>query len=294
MTPSDHTAGRGGAARWPLVRLAIYAVAFVATAAVATIATRLLVPPAPSPLHDLVWIKNLSLPLLLFGIYAGLVAVLEHRRATEVAPRIGTFALGVMIGAGLIGAAVFTLSRLGTVEMTRGTGLDGVALALAMPLVTAMAEELLFRVILFGILEEIAGSFVAIVLSAAAFGLAHAGNPGATPFSLFALSVELGVMLSLAYMLTRNVWIVVGIHAGWNFMQSFVFGAANSGTHDPFSYFRTTLSGPDILTGGAFGLEGSSVSLGLCVIVSAALLALAVRKGRWIGFRLRLSGAATA
>lgn len=286
----------GGAAggvrvtRWPLVRFAAYAVTLLGTIVLATIVTRLLVPPAPSPWHDLVWLKNLFLPIALFGIYFGLVGVMERRRASEVDPRKGllTFFIGVLIGSALISATFLTLLKLGMAEISNGTGLDGLARALVIPMVTAMGEELLFRVIFFGILEEITGSLVAILISSAVFGLAHAANPGASPFALFALSIELGVMLSLAYILTRNVWIAVGVHAGWNFTQGFVLGAQNSGLRDPFSYLQTTLSGPETITGGSFGLEGSIVSLGLSVIVSACLLVLILRKRRWQGPRFRL------
>jgi len=278
------------AMRWPLVRFGAYAVALVATIVVATIVTRLLVPPAPSPWHDLVWVKNVSLPIILFVVYAGLVSVMERRRATEVDPRKGLpmFLVGLLLGAALIGAAFVTLLHLGMADVRAGTGFEGLGPAMIVPMATAMGEELLFRVILFGILEEIAGSLLAIVISAAVFGVAHAANPGANPFAVFALSVELGVMLSLAYMLTGNIWIAIGIHAGWNFMQGFVLGAQDSGLRDPHSYFQTTFSGPDVFTGGSFGLEGSIITLGICVIASGVFLVLIARRQRWLGFRFRL------
>ena len=290
MAKSDSRDGRVRLTRWPLIRLATYVVGLLAAIILATIATRLLVPPAPSPWHELVWVKNLLLPIALFGIYAGLVRLMERRRASEIDLRKGllTFFAGLLIGSALIGATFLILMKLGMVEVSGGTGLDGLARAMVIPMVTAMGEELLFRVLFFGILEEIAGSLLAVVISAAVFGLAHAANPGANPFAIFALSVELGVMLALAYMLTGNIWIAVGIHAGWNFMQGFVLGAQDSGVRDPYSYVQTTLSGPEILTGGAFGLEGSIVSLGLCVIVSGLLTVLILRKRRWLGLRFRL------
>lgn len=255
-----------------------------------TIATRLLVPPEPSPWHELALLKNLILPLVLFGVYAGLVRLIERRRASELDFRKGLPALflGVIVGSTIIGLAVFVLWNLGMVEISSRTGFAGIGRELSVLMIITMIEELLFRVILFAIAEEIVGSLCAIVISAAAYGLAHFANPGATPFAIFALSIELGVLLALAYMLTRNVWVAVGIHAGWNFTQGFVFGALNSGQQHPHSYFQTSLSGPDYLTGGLFGLEGSVVSLGLSVAVAAVLFALVLHKRRWIGLRLRL------
>lgn len=287
MAKQDTSAGPR-VTRWPLVRFAVYAVAALATIIGATIATRLLVPPPPSPLHELGLLKNLFLPIALFIIYAALVRWMERRPATEVSIRRGfsSLLIGNVVGAAIIGATFAILWRMGLVEISNGTGLAGIERDLLVLMITAMLEELLFRVILFKILEEIVGSLFAILLSAAAFGLAHIANPGATPFALFALSIELGVMLALTYMLTRNVWLAIGIHAGWNFMQGFVLGAHNSGQQHPNSYFQTEFSGPDYLTGGAFGLEASVVTLGLSTAVSAVLLVLIVRKRAWVGLRL--------
>lgn len=290
MKPAEDKPVHTGVTTWPLVRFAAYAATALATIVAATIATRLLVPPEPSPWHDLALLKNVLLPLALFAIYAGLVRVMEGRHASEVDIRKGlpTFFAGVLIGSAVIGAAFLALWKLGMAEISSGTGLAGIERDLSVLMITTMLEELLFRVILFAILEEIVGSLFAIVISAAVFGLAHIANPGATPLAIFALSVEAGVMLALAYMLTRNVWMAVGIHAGWNFVQGFVLGARNSGQQHPESYFRSTFAGPDHLTGGAFGLEGSLICLGLSVAVSVVLLVLIVRKGQWIGMRFQL------
>jgi hypothetical protein len=277
----------------PLVRLAVYAGVALATIILGTVVTRLIVPPEPSPWNDLALLKNLILPIALFAIYAGLVRLLERRSATEVNLRKGalTLLVGILIGSAIIGSSLVVLRGLGMAEISGGTGLVGIERELLALMITTMLEELLFRVILFKILEEIAGSLFAIAISAAAFGLTHLGNPGATPIAIFALAMEMGVMVALAYMLTRNVWIAVGIHAGWNFTQGFVFGTLNSGQRHPSSYFQTTLSGPDLLDGGSFGLEGSVVTLGLCLIVSALLFVLVLHKRRWVGLRFRLESA---
>lgn len=293
MTRVHSEVGGARVTQWPLVRFAVYGAAAVATIVASTIATRLLVPPEPSPWHDLALLKNVFMPIALFFVYGVLVRVMERRRATEVGFRSGlpTLLVGILIGAAIIGATFLVLWALGMADVSNRTGLAGIERELSVLMITAMTEELLFRVLIFVILEDIAGSAMAIVMSAAAFGLAHIANPGATPFAIFALSVELGVMLALAYMLTRNVWMAVGIHAGWNFTQSFILGAQNSGQQHPHSYFETTFSGPDYLTGGPFGLEGSVVSLGLTVVVSAVLLGLVLHKRQWRSLRFRLGSA---
>ncbi len=269
--------------QWAITRLMCYVASIAAAAIVATILTRLLVPPAPSPWHDLVWIKNLLLPVGLFALYALLVRVMEHRTAKEIDIRQGlpTLLPGFLIGSGVIALCLLLLLGLGMAQITEGTGLKGLAGELLTPLVTAMGEELLFRAIIFGIVEEVFGSIIALFVSAVLFGLAHAANPGATPFTITALSIEMGAMLALAYILTRNIWFPVAIHAAWNLTEAFVFGTYNSGVRDPHTFFRTNLSGTDMFTGGTFGPEGSALTLLLSIAVSTVLYLLIRRRHNW-------------
>lgn len=278
--------------RWAIVRLVVFFVAVAATAVIATILTRLLVPSAPSPWHELVWVKNVALPVAMFALYVWLVRLLECRGASEINLGRGARSLlsGVFIGAGVIACFILFLWSLGMAHISNGTAVDGLVKALAMPLVAAATEELLFRAIIFRLLEEMFGSLVGVLGSAALFGLAHIANPGATPFTISALSIELGVMLALAYILTRNIWFPIAIHTAWNFTQAYVFGALNSGLRDPHTYFRTDLTGPDILTGGTFGPEGSIVTLLLCVAVAAMFYRRISRAGTWHSLRFHLRG----
>ena len=289
----DAGARRAPLSQWAPVRLLCYAAGIMATAVAATIVTRLLVPPAPSPWHELVLIKNALLPLLMLALYAGLVHLMEHRPAREIDVRKGlpTFMVGALIGTALMGVFFSTLWGVGMARITGGTGLDGLANELLVPLVTAIGEELLFRVVLFRLVEEMTGTTVAILISAAVFGLSHAANPGATILTITALSAELGVMLALAYVLTRNIWLAIGIHMSWNFTQGYLFGGSNSGLRDPQSLLHTTLAGPAVLTGGSFGPEGSILTLGLSLVASGVLFVLIImRKGNWqpLRFQLRL------
>ena len=271
------------------MRLLCFVAGIAATAIIATVATRLLVPPAPSPWHELVWIKNVVLPIAMFALYAWLVRSMEDRPATELSLRLGRRNLlpGILIGSGIITCYVLLLAGLSMAHIAHSTGLQGLAAAVAIPLIMAMGEELLFRAITFRLLEEVFGSMVAVLLSAALFGIAHIANPGATPFTITALSVELGVMLALAYVLTRNIWFPIAIHAAWNFTQAFVFGLLNSGVRDPHTYFRTDLSGPGIITGGAFGPEGSVLTLLLAVAVVTALCLTIRRTEHWRPVRVQ-------
>jgi len=128
-----------------------------------------------------------------------------------------------------------------------------------------------------------------LILSAALFGLMHAGNPGATTFSSVAIALEAGGMLAAAYSWSRSLWLPIGIHLAWNFTQGGIFsqpisGNAATGLLD----FPLSAKASPLVTGGAFGPEASIVSLAVCVSLGVVFLALAIRAGRWRPVRFRL------
>lgn len=277
--------------RWAPVRLICYLAAIIALAIIAKILTQLFVPPLPSPLHvPLTAARNLLLPIAMFAVYAGLVRIIERRAASELDVRRGlaTFLIGAAVGALLMGAVYLILWGLGMARFSVSAGLDGLTVAVVYHLATAMGEELLFRAVLLRIVEAATGTAVAIGISAAIFGLLHAANPGATPFAIAALTIEFGIMLALAYVLTRNIWLAVGVHMSWNFTQGYVFGVEVSGVSQPYSMLKTALSGPDLLTGGSFGPEASILSLGVSAVASVVLVVLILRKREWKAARFRL------
>ena len=151
-------------------------------------------------------------------------------------------------------------------------------------------EELLFRGILFRWIEDFGGSWVALALTSALFGLAHMMNPNATALSSFAIALEAGILLGAIYMLTRNLWAAIGVHAAWNFTQGWIFDVPVSGT-DQNGLVEAQLSGPELLSGGAFGLEASVIAMVVATGVGVALLVLAIRQGElvrpwWVRRRL--------
>jgi membrane protease YdiL (CAAX protease family) len=143
----------------------------------------------------------------------------------------------------------------------------------------AFMEEILFRGILFRWVEDLAGSWAALVITSVFFGMAHFFNPNATWFSSLAIAVEAGLLLGGAYMLTRSLWLPIGIHAAWNFTQGEIFGVPVSGgaVH---GLLRSRLTGPTLLSGGSFGLEASLIALVIASLVGLCLVRLAVRNGQ--------------
>ncbi|HLY58589.1 MAG TPA: CPBP family intramembrane glutamic endopeptidase, partial [Stellaceae bacterium] len=150
-----------------------------------------------------------------------------------------------------------------------------------------VSEELIFRGVLFRIVEEGCGTLAALAVSAAVFGGLHAWNPGASIASGTAIALEAGILFGLAYAGSRTLWLPIGLHFGWNFAEGGIFGGAISG-FPAEGLLDVKLSGPDILTGGAFGPEASLVTLAVCLATSLILLLAIVRHGQWRGVRLSL------
>jgi len=72
-----------------------------------------------------------------------------------------------------------------------------------------------------------------------------------------------GVLLAICYLRTRALWLPLGIHFAWNFVQGYVLGFPVSGIALQHSIFQAKIIGPAYLTGGAYGPEGSILSLGV-------------------------------
>lgn len=216
-----------------------------------------------------------------FAVYAGFVRFIEGRRVTELAlPGMGReLGIGLAVGAGLYTASVLVLILSGVYRIE---GLNPVAFmlpALAMAASSGIFEELLFRGAVHRIVEEWLGSWIALVVSSLAFGFVHLLNPAGTVTGALFISVEAGLLLAAAYMLTRRLWMSMGFHASWNYTQSAVFsGVVSGGDTDP-GLIRATIEGPDWLTGGSFGLESSLVAFAVCTATGLALLVMAVRRG---------------
>ncbi|MEO6925744.1 MAG: type II CAAX endopeptidase family protein [Rhodanobacter sp.] len=240
-----------------------------------------------SPLqHALASLSVQLLPAL--AGYLILVKLIERRRMDELAPRdIPTFgAAGLLIGAVLFSLVVAVLWLAGSYHVT-GTNpqVDWLPAVLVAGIGAGIGEEIVVRGVLFRTVEEGLGTWWALAISALFFGAAHIANPAATLWSSAAIAIEAGVLLALLYAVTRSLWACIGLHAAWNIMQGTLYGIPVSGTRAD-GWLISHRTGPDWLSGGAFGAEASVVALTLCLLLSVALLLIARRRGSIVPCRL--------
>lgn len=217
-----------------------------------------------------------------FAIYIGYAHLVEQRPISELAlPGMGReLGTGMLIGFGLYTACVLILIGLGIYRVEGLNPLGFMVPAIAMAVSSAVYEELLFRGVVFGSVEAWFGSWAALVVSSLVFGLTHLVNPEGTVEGALFIAVEAGILLAAAYMLTRRLWVSMGFHAAWNYTQSAIFSGIVSGNEASQGLIRSAVQGPELLTGGKFGLESSVLALVLCTTTGVVMLVMAVRRGR--------------
>lgn len=269
--------------RWPLVGLLLTLLAAILIGLpLSFVATNLLRFPSSLLLGELLF------AVVVVGATLLVTLLIQGDTLEEAGFRLQGALRDLAIGFG-VGTMLLALS-VGLLALFGGYHIVGVATApqewwaiaevFALMALVGLAEETLFRGILFRYLEAGFGSWVALLLTSALFGAVHLSNPAATLWGAAAIAVEAGIMLGAAYMLTRSLWLAIGIHWGWNFVQGSVFGFNVSGSNLPLaSVFKPTISGPELLSGGAFGIEASLIAVVVCTLFGVALLIAAVRRG---------------
>jgi len=218
--------------------------------------------------------------LVAYFVYRSYVRIVEQRTVSELsgdgAPQ--ELGVGMLIGLGLVCITIGILWLLGDYRVT-GAGVWTTMFAvLANDGAGAFVEEILLRGVVFRIIEERLGTWIALAISALLFALLHLTSANATLTGTIVVGLEAGVLLSAAYVLTGRLWLAIGIHFAWDFAQDYVFGITGGTT----GLVRAELTGPAMLSGGGSGIEGSVLALGLCLVVSAYLLVRAAHEDRLV------------
>lgn len=207
------------------------------------------------------------------------VRIIERRKVSEFSMpgAAREAATGFATGVFLFSVTMLLMWALGAARFSFDGDWRALGFALLGAVAAGVAEEILVRGILFRIIEESLGSWIALLISAVVFGAMHAFNPGATLVSSPAIALEAGVLLAAVFMYTRRLWMAIGLHAAWNFTEGGIFGASVSGGRS-HGLLESHFHGSAWLTGGQFGPEASLLAVVVCLAAALIFLRLAWKR----------------
>jgi hypothetical protein len=264
---------------FPLTRIVVGAVVCSVAMLVSNSILKLLLGSEGDIARIIRWVLSTT---ILLAAYFFLFRRYEKRDVTELSisalPKDGLF--GILLSTLSVSLVIFVLYLLGYYEVLAVNGLIYLLLSLFFFISTAALEEVIFRGIVYRIVEEKLGTNLAVIISALLFGLAHAPNENANAISILSAAAG-GVLLGLLFSLTRRLWLPIVFHAGWNWAQA-SWGAVVSGIEELPNFLQARLDGPELITGGAFGPENSIITVVLVLLLSAAAYYLTWKKGNVI------------
>ena len=250
-------------------------------------------------------VEGNALLTLIFGMATAALTVLayrwvvgrtEHREPTELAwdGAVVRLARGALIGAGMFAAVILNIAFLGSYHVHGLGSVTGAVGLLGFMAAAATTEELIFRGLLFRIIEERLGTWITLGLTGVAFGLMHLSTPDATVWGVIAIAIEAGFMLGACYAATRNLWVPIGLHFGWNIAASGIFSVVVSGNGESKGLLDASMSGSTLVTGGDFGPEGSLYTVAAGLALTVVFMWLAHRRGNIVPRRSRAAAVTEA
>lgn len=230
-------------------------------------------------------IKGIFVSILAISSYWLFFSKYENRIITELSTNRFWKKLfaGLLIGSGLQTLTILVIYFNGGFKVIAVNPISILIIPFTVAFTIAILEEILLRGIIFRITEEKWGSTIALIISGVIFGSLHLINPHVTVVSILCIIV-VGVLLGAAYMYYRNLWLPIVIHFAWNFTQNGIFGAITSGNEKTSSLLATRITGPEILTGGQFGPEGSIQAVLFCLIVTMVIIRKLYKQNKIVKF----------
>lgn len=271
-------------------RLAIFAVAFIISVqllhVVFVLALSLLLRRSIVDLGNSLWSivaghGSILVSALLLGWGCGGLFEELPFRALGTTPHRGwlkNFALGSALGAiSLFLAALITALTRGIHFRFDPAGPILIGQTLLVSLLVfvfaAAAEEMIFRGYPLQTLTRARLAWVGVLLTSVPFAAVHLRNPNVVPGFTFINTALAGVWLAAAYLRTRSLWLPLGLHWSWNWVQASLLGLPVSGIDriSPAPLLRAVNIGPDWLTGGAYGIEGGAACT-IALLVSTVVI----------------------
>jgi membrane protease YdiL (CAAX protease family) len=242
--------------------------------------------------YSIIQDKNIANPiihcasiLVLLGSYFFLFRLYDQRKITELSLKylpkemFGGFLLGFLT----ISLSVFILYLLGYYQVISITTANYPVKLFTTLLVAALIEDLLHRGLIVREMENWLGTNVAIVVGMVV-ELQHIFNPHSNLFSFFYYLIW-GFSMAMMFIYTKRIWLPYFFHIGWNFAQPF-YGSNLTGLDNMGSIIQSEFNGPELLTGGAVGIEDSIFTALFLLFIGITLYYLAQKEGKIVKSKL--------
>ena len=268
---------------FPLLRIAVILLFFAPILILNSVVVFQVIAEAEEPVATYIDMVRVLITIPLFILsYRLYCQIFEKREAVEVSYQgsLKQLGLGAMVASLLVLMFVSLIAVFGEfkiIEYRDGLRLVSNFLNFG---IGALLQEIVLLCIIYRLIEEFAGSWISLICSLAIFSAVHLLNPNETLGSVFMLMLS-SLVLIAPFILTRRIWVSLGFHAAWNFMQAGVFGMPNSGIVFK-GWMVSEVSGPLWLTGGAVGLEASYLSVGIDFLIGLAVLRIALKAGQFV------------
>ena len=242
--------------------------------------------------YSIIQDKNIANPiihcasiLVLLGSYFFLFRLYDKRKITELSlkhlPK--EMFVGFLFGFLTISLSIFILYLLGYYQVIGITTTNYPVKLFTTLLVAALIEDLLHRGLIVREMENWLGTHVAIVIGMLV-ELQHIFNPHSNLFSFFYYLIW-GFTMGMMFIYTKRIWLPYFFHIGWNFAQPF-YGSNLTGLEDMGSIIQSSFNGPELLTGGAVGIEDSIFTAIFLLFIGITLYYLAKKEGKIVKSKL--------
>ena len=229
-------------------------------------------------------IHCISLIVLLVSYYY-LFRFYDKRKITELSTKylLKEMFGGLLFGFFTISLSILILYLLGYYQVISITATHYSVKLFTVLIFAALVEDLFHRGLIVRICENWLGTHPTLII-AMLVELQHVFNPNSNLFSLF-FDLIWGFTMAMLFIYTKRIWLPYLFHIGWNFAQPF-YGSNLTGTNNMGTIIQSKWNGPELLTGGAVGIEGSIFTASFLLLIGIILYYLAKREGKMVESKL--------
>jgi uncharacterized protein len=229
--------------------------------------------------------------LVLLAAYYFLFRIYDKRKITELSTKyflkemFGGFFFGFLT----LSLVVFILYLLGYYQATSISTAQYPIKFFTFLMFAAIVEDLFHRGLIVRICENWLGTHLTLAIAMLIELQQHFFNPNFNLFSYF-ITLIWGFTMAMLFIYTKRIWLPFFFHLGWNFSQPF-YGSNLTGLNSMGSIIQSTFNGPELLTGGAVGIEDSIFTVTFLLVIGIIFYCRAKKEGKIVKGKLSLKSA---